>query len=107
MPVVKNNWIYFYPREFHGDVWITVKPEDKMSGKKYDYSLRFGPWVKKGQFEIRPGNGLSLTFKKKKDTHSIPVFFYITPACSVSFGQGVKTDDEIIDINQGWVDLEE
>lgn len=105
-PVVKNEWIYFYPREFNGDVWITVKPKNKIPGKKYDYSLRFGPWVKKGQFEISQGNGLSLTFKKKKDTHSIPVFFKITPACNVSFGQGVKTDVETIDINQGWVDLE-
>jgi len=102
----KNEWSYFYPRDYEGQVWIRVIPQEKMIDKVHQYHLKWGPWRKKDNLIMRTIKGVTLILSKRKEEHSVPIFVTVNPPSYISFGQGEISDENIIDINHGWIDSE-
>jgi len=102
----KNEWVYCHPATYAGKVWIRVVTKPENHQISHEYVIRWGPREYKGKLLFGGRQCLSLVHAKGDDGLSVPIFFTISLACYVSFGQGEPLDEHAIDVNYGWSRVE-
>jgi hypothetical protein len=98
----KRCWSFCHPATYSGRVWIQVVAEPATRGVSHDYTVRWGPWEYKGTLNLEDHESVFLVHTKGSDGLSVPIFFDISPASYVVFGQGDPPAGPIHEINWGW-----
>jgi hypothetical protein len=88
-------------------VWIQVIAEPASRGAPHDYTVRWGPWEYKGTLNLGGRESAFLVHMKGNDGLSVPIFFDISSACYVVFGQGDPPGGPLREINWGWNRIED
>ncbi len=102
----KTDWSYCHPASYSGKVWIQLLPLPATKDQAHRYSVRWGPWQKEGELTFQGNESICLWHMKRNDGESDPIFFSVSPASRVVFGQGSPPIDECRDINFGWIRVE-
>ena len=102
----KLRWSFCHPATYSGRVWIQVFAEPASRGAPHDYTVRWGPWEYKGTLNLERRESAFLVHMKGNDGLSVPIFFDISPACYVVFGQGDPPSGPLHEINWGWNRIE-
>ncbi|MBI1745855.1 MAG: toll/interleukin-1 receptor domain-containing protein [Acidobacteria bacterium] len=97
----QSAWSHCHPAAYSGKVWIQIVPRPENRALEHEYSVRWGPWHYRGILQSTGNESLCLWHMKRDDGQSDPIFFSITPACYVVFGQS-NPPLAARDINHGW-----
>lgn len=105
----KPRWSFSHPAVYSGRVYIEVVAEPASRRTPHYYTVRWGPWQYKGILNFEERESAFLVHMKGNDSLSVPLFFDISPASYVVFGQGdppVGSIHGIHEINFGWKRVE-
>jgi len=93
----KNKWIFKYPAEFRGDLFITLIPKKENKNKPHKYEINWGIWKHNDilNFKNKP---ITLNFRKISEKKIYPLKFTISPSTKVT----TEKRDNFININKGW-----
>ena len=98
--VPSSEWYFMHPTKYCGDVWTRIIPSEKNRKIKHKIVLRWREFIK--VLDKTPNSTFSLTHHKLV-ADRMPLYVSVNPPAIVTFGQGVPPDDEILNIDEGWV----
>jgi transcriptional regulator with XRE-family HTH domain len=97
-----------WPAEYAGIVWIKLKPEPESAGNQFAVKIDWGPWVREVCCRIDE-HGIVLMTGKAADVNRVAVSMNIAadkPLYTLNGVGGNLPDDEVIDIQRGWAQIE-
>jgi hypothetical protein len=98
----KPRWDFSHPAPYSGQVWIHVVAKPANRGIPHHYTIRWGPWERKGILNLAGLGSVALVHMKGDDGLSVPIAIQVSPPCYVTFGQGNPLAGPVDDINHGW-----
>jgi hypothetical protein len=99
----KCRWSFCHPASYSGQVWIQVVPKFKNHARPHHYTVRWGPWEFSSALNVGRLESVRFSHMKGHDGLSIPIFFDISPPCSVvSVGEILRSGWSIRSITVGF-----
>lgn len=92
-----------HPDDYKGPVWIRITPATGNANKPHTIRILWGQYLFERELYI-PDGPLSLTHHKT-NLGSIPLQINVEPAATVTVGQGPPSDEEWVNIDEGWTRL--
>jgi murein DD-endopeptidase MepM/ murein hydrolase activator NlpD len=99
--VYLGHWMYNYPRDYTGPVWIKLSPRLDNAYVDHLFVVDWGPWENGVYIQFNGSDHADMVFTKR-NPDQVPLTVTVNPECNVSFGTGQPPDSDTLDFNNGW-----